>query len=406
MSILLEISCRVVQIEVSNMSSILLTGGTVITPLETRFCDLYFTDGLISALGDSPDQERSSLETIDVSDCYITPGLVDIQVNGGPRCNFWEDPTEDDVSAMSEDLLKCGVTTILPTLITDDIKHLKKNIQFLKSLGVGSGDHAGLSPNKPSSRAPDKEQKQTGKSSSKTMVRMPGIHLEGPCISPQRPGVHPTKFIQPLSLELVEQISDDVVSLITVAPETDPSGKALEFLQKKKIVVALGHSNATFEEAQKAFDRGVKLMTHTFNALPAVHHRAPGPVAAAWLDESVTCAVICDGLHVAPEAVKLILKMKTKTRMILVTDAAHIGTTGGGLVGSSITLNEAVQNVVKWNLVSFADAIQMATLNPAKILGLQKRIGQVAVGNMADIVAWDKKTLSIKHVFLGGKKIS
>ena len=388
------------------MPSTLLTGGTVITPLETRFCDLRLTDGLIAAIGCDADRERSSAEpteTIDVSDCYITPGLIDIQVNGGPRCNFWEDPTEADVAAMSADLLHAGVTTILPTLITDDISHLLKNIKFLKSLGVGSGCHSGVSPNKAPQTSVSKE-KAFGKSS-QLMVRMPGIHLEGPCISPQRPGVHPKNHIQPLSVALLKQIVDEAVRLITVAPETDAAGDALDFLREKEVVVALGHSNATFAEAQKAFDAGVKLMTHTFNALPAVQHRAPGPVTAAFLDDSVTCAIICDGLHVSPEAVRLVLKVKGKDHTLLVTDAAHIGTTGGGLVGSSITLNEAVQNVVKWHAASFAEAIQMATLNPARMLKLQDSVGQIALGKMADIVAWDKETLAIKHVFLGGLKV-
>ncbi|HEY9754814.1 MAG TPA: amidohydrolase family protein [Oculatellaceae cyanobacterium] len=388
------------------MSSLVLTGGTVITPQETRFCDVFIDDGTISAVGADNDDSSLTADAFDVSDCYLTPGLIDLQLNGGPRCNFWGDPTAEEVTALSDDLLKAGVTTILPTLITDDIAHLKKNIAFLKSLGAGtsSNSHLGKNPNKgaqkPATKEPSGEDKYSG-----AMVRMPGIHLEGPCLSAQKPGVHPPQFIQALSKELLEQIIDDSVKLVTVAPETDATGKAVEFLIGKNIAVSLGHSNATFSEAQKAFDSGVKLVTHIYNALPAVHHRAPGAVTAALLDDSVTTAIICDGLHVAPEAVKLVLKTKSKDRVILVTDAAFIGTTGGGLVGSSITLNQAVKNVVKWGAASFAQAIQMATWNPAKAVGLQEFVGHLASGKMADIVAWDKNTLDIKHVFLGGRKV-
>jgi N-acetylglucosamine-6-phosphate deacetylase len=375
---------------------------------------------LISFVGDDPDVAQSSHKTIDVSDCYITPGLIDLQVNGGPRCNFWQDPTAQDIRALSDDLLKAGVTTILPTLITDDLQHLIKNIQFLKSMGVGprlrsevnpdgiAGASAGINPNKSDTVPRPSEKNSESASNEKNtsgLVRMPGIHLEGPCLSPQRPGVHPAKFIRPLSIDVLDEIADDAVCLMTVAPETDPSGEAIKFLQKKRIVVSLGHSNATFEEAEAAFDSGVKLITHTFNALPAVHHRAPGAVTAALLDDTVTCAIICDGLHVSVPAIKLVLKVKTKNRTVLVTDAAQVGTTSGGLVGSSITLNQAVQNVVKWKLASFADAVLMASWNPAKVLGMQEQLGHIAVGKVADLVVWDKSSLAIRHVFLRGQQI-
>lgn len=372
------------------MSSLLFTGGTLITPQETRFCSLYIQEGLIASLGGKPEQDATSTTTIDVSDCYITPGLVDIQINGGPRCDFWAEPTEKDVLAISDDLLKAGVTTILPTLITADVAHIRKNIDFLNSIGAGASERSALL----------KKNAGQGK-----RVRMPGYHLEGPCLSPHRPGVHPPEWIKPLSVEVLKQICDASVSLITVAPETASSSEPLEFLQKSGITVSLGHSNATFDEASKAFAQGVKLVTHVFNALPAVHHRLPGPVTAALLDDSVTCAIICDGLHVSEAAVKLVLKIKGTAHTLLVTDAAHIGTTGGGLVGSSIDLSDAVRNLVKWNAASFQAAIEMATVNPAKALGLQDIVGQIAIGRVADLVVWKKNTLEIKHVILGGHQI-
>jgi N-acetylglucosamine-6-phosphate deacetylase len=372
------------------MSSITLNGGTLVTPQETRFCSLHIKDGLISSVGEKPEQDSPSITTIDVSDCYITPGLIDLQINGGARCDFWANPTEEDVLAISEDLLKAGVTTILPTLITADLAHIKKNIEFLNSIGAGASERKALLDGKPGTM---------------NRVRMPGFHLEGPCLSPKRPGVHPPEWIKPLSVDVLKQICDPSVSLITVAPETASSVEPLEFLRKAGITVSLGHSNATFDEANAAFAEGVKLVTHVFNALPAVHHRAPGPVTAAFLDESVTCAIICDGLHVSEAAVKLVLKIKGKARTLLVTDAAHVGTTGGGLVGSSINLSDAVRNLVKWNAASFPSAIEMATANPAQVLGLQEVVGQIAAGKVADIVAWDMSTLKIKHVFLAGRQI-
>jgi N-acetylglucosamine-6-phosphate deacetylase len=369
------------------MNHLALIGGTIITPLEERFLDLIIEDGIIEKLG-IIDPSTTNLETVDVSGCYVTPGLIDLQLNGGLACNFWAEPTSTDLSAFCRDQINSGVTTFLPTLITADIKHIMKNVEFLQSLGVGS-DGSGTSFGAVKDCA----------------ARLPGVHLEGPCLSPQRPGVHPPEWIKPLSKAVVEQLKAPAVKLMTVAPESDATDESLQYLSANGVVPSLGHSNATFEEAQLAFDRGVRLMTHTYNALPPLHHRAPGAVTAAMLDDRVTCCVICDGLHVDAPAIKLLLKVKGVEKIVLVTDAAQIGTTGGGLVGSSIDLNEAVKNVVEWKIASFADAIRMATLNPAKIMGWSDKIGDLSPGKCADIVVWDKATLQIKHVFVSGVRV-
>jgi N-acetylglucosamine-6-phosphate deacetylase len=236
-------------------------------------------------------------------------------------------------------------------------------------------------------------------------ARMPGIHLEGPFLSPERPGVHPPQHIRPLSEQAAADLVQDAVRLMTVAPEQDESGQAIAYLQKHGVRVSLGHSNANFAEAQQAFDRGVRLMTHTFNALPPVQHRAPGAVTAALLDERVYCCVIADGLHLDPEIVRLIYKIKGPSKTILVTDRAHVGTSQGGLVGSSLTLEQAVRNVVKWGIASFADAITMATVTPAAALGLDFALGHLSPGKLADFVVWDANTLEIKQVAVGGRLV-
>ncbi len=370
------------------MTPLAFIGGTIITPLEERITDLIIDDGIVQNVG-ALNSSSIKLETLDVSGCYVTPGLIDLQLNGGPACNFWESPTQKELTAFCRAQVNAGVTTFLPTLITADVEHLTKNTKFLESLGVGqktSGSQFGLVAG--------------------CDARMPGVHLEGPCLSPQRPGVHPPEWIRPLSRDIVERLSSSSVRLMTVAPESDASEEGLKTLFAKNIVPSLGHSNATFEEAQQAFDRGVVLMTHTFNALPALHHRAPGAVAAAMLDDRVTCCVICDGLHVDPTAVKLLFKVKGIEKIVLVTDAAQIGTTGGGLVGSSIDLNEAVKNVVQWKVAGFAEAIRMASYNPARIMGWSDQIGDLSPGKCADIVVWDKQTLDIKHVFVSGVRVA
>jgi N-acetylglucosamine-6-phosphate deacetylase len=147
-------------------------------------------------------------------------------------------------------------------------------------------------------------------------------------------------------------------------------------------------------------------MTHTYNALPPLHHRAPGAVGAALLDKDVYCSVICDGLHVDPAMVELILKCKGADKTILVSDAAYIGTSQNKLVGSSIVLKEAVTNLVYWGLTTFAEAITMASYNPAKALGFDGIIGHIAPGKKADLLLWHKETLKPEHVILNGQLIT
>lgn len=360
------------------MATIALTGGQVLTPDELRFTNVWITDGKVERLSDLLPEHG---EIFDVSGCYVTPGLIDLQVNGAEPCNLWDDPAPKQIEELCTAMLKAGVTCFLPTLITDDLTHLRKNVDLLSSLGAG---------------------KEGG--SQVFGVRMPGLHLEGPCLSPQRPGVHPPQHLQPLEISVLERIVTDSVKLVTLAPELDPSGKAIEWLTARGVTVSLGHSNATFEEAGRAFDRsGVRLMTHTFNALPPLHHRSPGAVGAALLDERVTCCIICDGLHVEPHMVRLLVQNKGVQRTVLVTDIAKVGTTSGGLVGSSIYLDEAVRNIVSWGVVSFPDAIKMATVNAAAAVGLQDRFGMIEAGRDADIVVWDCRTLAINRVYHGGR---
>ncbi|MDZ4832373.1 MAG: amidohydrolase family protein [Candidatus Melainabacteria bacterium] len=368
------------------MSNLVITGGHVLTPVAERFSSIFINDGRIVEIASAASDKRGdgAAETdnrLDATGCYVTPGLIDLQVNGDPNCSLWGDPTESELLAMRKAFVTVGVTSFLPTLITDDAKHLKVNVDRLTAWGAGvkakwSTDNSG--------------------------ARMVGIHLEGPCLSPQRPGVHPPEWIVEPSVSLFEEIVNPSVKLVTMACERDSDSNCQKWLQERGVIVSLGHSNATYDQAQTAFKAGVTMMTHTFNALPPLHHREPGAVSAALLDRLVSCCVIADGLHLSPQAVELIYRMKGFEHTILVTDIAHIGTTGGGLVGSSITLDQAVRNVVKWGVTSFANAIRMATFNAAKAIGVLDEVGCIQRDALADLVIWDKETLAIKHVIVGG----
>lgn len=379
----------------SSGGKLLIRGGCLITPSQERFAEVELSDGLVRQVGSNRLACEAGTQILEADGCFVTPGLIDLQVNGGPECDLWASPSDENLSALCRAMAGSGITGFLPTLITDDTEHLKVNMGRLKAHSLTSQRSLLSSV----ANGSNPQQSDSGRDS----ARMLGIHLEGPFLSPERPGVHPPQWIKPLERSSAAALVDDSVSLITLAPETDRSGEAVRYLLDRGICVALGHSNATFEEAKAAFDLGVRLMTHTFNALPPLKHRGAGAVGAAFLDPRVYCCVIADGLHVDPAIVELIVKVKGPDRTILVTDRAAVGTSQGGLVGSSLMLDQAVRNVVEWGIASFADAVKMACWNPASVLGVSQSVGELSAGKLADLVIWDAQTLKVKKVIIGGR---
>jgi N-acetylglucosamine-6-phosphate deacetylase len=382
------------------MSNLRILNGDLITPERVEKSDLFIKDGLIDFVPIYGEGEIA--HTIDAENCYVSPGLFDLQVNGSPECDLWGNPNIEQFAQLCISMLKTGVTTFLPTLITADLGHLHENIRFLESLGVGMVASANLN---------EAIKKILGTKlnmalpNSTSLINLPGIHLEGPYLSPQRVGAHPPQHIRPINISKFIELMHPSIKLVTFAPELDNADQVTTYLLNHSITPSLGHSNATFEQANHAFKAGIHLVTHIFNALPPIQQRQPGAVVAALLDENVYCCVICDGLHVDPEIIRLLVKIKGPDRVILVTDTAHIGTTGGSLIGSSLKLSEAITNIVNWNIVTFPQAVQMATINPARIMNLDKNIGQIVKGRRADLVIWNKDTYKIKHVIANGIRI-
>lgn len=389
-----------------------LAGGDIISPEGQGFVDLHIHDGCLQFLPrikNSTGLEQGLI--LDVSGCYITPGLIDLQVNGTAACNLWANPTKQEFQALCLELLHAGVTAFLPTLITDDMAHMKKNIYFLESMGAGgAGSVSNQNDCQKStvislgSKLRKRQISQSGFDglSPERMISMPGIHLEGPFISKERAGVHPIEFIKnPTSSNLADLIKP-AVKLVTLAPEIDGADSATKFLIDRGITVSLGHSNASFDKANQAFASGIRLFTHIFNASRPLHHRNSGAVEAALLDNDVSCCIIADGLHVGQAMVKLLMRLKGSDRVVLVTDVASIGTTSGGLVGSSVMLSDAVRNMVLWRAATFPEAIKMATFNPAKAINMEHELGIITDGGPAHLVVWDKNSLAIKHVVANG----
>lgn len=365
-----------------------ITGAEVLVASGRSRTSVWINNGRIEALGESPlSSAVSDYEVVDASGLTLTAGLVDIQVNGGARCNLWEVTGKAELKGLCRLMAEHGVTTFLPTLITDSVERLCELKSGLVESGVASKEQ--MSP-----------------VNSEIMARMPGFHLEGPFLSPQRPGVHPVEHIVAPDQEKLSRLVDETVLLVTLAPEEDKDGASIEWLLNRGVQVSAGHTNADYAEAKQAFDAGVRLTTHLFNAMPAIHHRDPGIVTAALLDRRVSCCLIADGLHLAPAMVDLVFRMKSVEKVILVTDIAYVGTADGGLVGSSITLDEAVRNLVRWGICSFDEAIQMATINPAGAVGLSDRLGSLDAGKLADMILWQEQELKVNSVISGGRSLA
>jgi N-acetylglucosamine-6-phosphate deacetylase len=317
------------------------------------------------------------------------PGFVDLQVNGFGGVDFL-DADSDGYRRAGEALLETGVTAYLPTLITSPEDKL---LAALAEVPAGSD-----------------------------YPRIPGVHLEGPFLSPRRLGTHHASARKDPDLDLLGRLLDGgPVRLMTLAPELPGAFPLIERLLERGVVVSLGHSDATVEQANAAFDLGVRTVTHLFNAMRPLLHRDPGIVGAALARDDVVVQLILDGIHLAPETVQVVWRA-APGRVALVTDSitaagesdgaysfasldvqVHEGEVRGPdgvLAGSVLTMIEAVRNAHRLG-VPLADAVEAATAVPARVLRLAE-IGRLDVGLPADIVILDDR-VEIARVLVGGQ---
>ncbi|NEQ24878.1 MAG: amidohydrolase family protein, partial [Microcoleus sp. SIO2G3] len=248
-----------------------------------------------------------------------------------------------------------------------------------------------------------------------------GVHLEGPFLNPAKRGAHPPEYLLPLTIDQVKRVLGDYASLVkvmTLAPELDPSGEAIEYLRSLDITVSLGHSLATAEQTQQAIDRGATMVTHAFNAMPPLHHREPGLLAAALLSDRVHCGFIADGEHVHPLMLKLLLR--SGANLFLVSDVlAPLGLPDGRypwdtreievaagtarlldgtLSGTTLPLLVGAQNLVKWKICDAEEAIALATIAPRRAIGLPG----LKVGQPASLLRWQAaSTLEWQRIVIG-----
>ncbi len=317
------------------------------------------------------------------------PGYVDLQVNGFGGVDFL-DADADGYRRAGEALLETGVTAYLPTLITSPEQQI---LAAMREVPI-----------------------------SDARPRILGMHLEGPFLSPNRLGTHEASSRRDPDLALLDRLLDSgPVRLMTLAPELPGATELIDRLLERGVAVSLGHTDATAEQANAAFDRGARSVTHLFNAMRPFLHRDPGIVGAALAREDVVVWIIVDGIHLAPETVRVTWHA-ARERLALVTDAitgagvadgsyslgnldvrVHEGTVRGPdgvLAGSVLTMDEAVRNLHALG-VPFEEAIAAATTTPAGVLG-ETELGRLDVGLPADVVILNEG-LEIERVLVGGE---
>ncbi|HET7572746.1 MAG TPA: N-acetylglucosamine-6-phosphate deacetylase [Gaiellaceae bacterium] len=342
--------------------------------------DVEVEDGRIAAVGLGPARGGR----------VAVPGFVDLQVNGSGGVDFLSASTADYARA-GEALLLGGVTAYQPTFITSPEATLLEALRALPASGPGP--------------------------------RVLGAHVEGPFLSPERPGTHPRSHLREPDLALLERILDaGRVTQMTLAPELPGADALVARLLERGVVVSAGHTNATAEEARRAFDLGVSGVTHVFNAMRPFRSRDPGVAAVALTRADVVVGVVVDGHHLAEETVRLIWAC-ARGRVALVTDAIAAAGAGGGayrlgevevevaqgaapmredgtLAGTVLTMIDAVRNLHALG-VPFEDAVGAATEVPARFLG-RDDVGVLEPGAAADVVLLDDR-LEIAGVVCAGE---
>ncbi len=333
---------------------------------------------------------QSIAQTVRPKDfAYLVPGFVDIQINGFAEVDLATSPS-GEWSTLIPVLAVSGVTSWLPTLIS---RPLEVYASWLEDVASFANDVRG--------------------------PRVLGAHLEGPWLG-ELTGAHEDVAVGPVDLEWCRSLPANV-RIITLGPERAGAVEAIRYLKKQGIVVAAGHSSADYEVAQNAFDAGVSLLTHCFNASTPIHHRQPGLTAAALAHNDVHISVIADGEHLHPDILKIAVRAKSPAKTVLISDSSGWGTgklgstsislvggvprtPDGSLAGSCLTLDAAVRYVTEHGVMSLGDALRSASTTPAQLLG-EPDIGLIKLGALADLVALDD-ALEVRAVWCHGKQIA
>jgi N-acetylglucosamine-6-phosphate deacetylase len=315
-------------------------------------------------------------EKINLKGNFIAPAFIDIQIYGGNGKMFSHELSVESIQATYEYCLSGGATQFLITLATNSIEVFLKGIEVVKEYW-----------------------QQGGKG-------MPGLHLEGPYLNPVKKGAHLEHYIHKPTQEEVSMLlkhGKGVIKIMTLAPE-QCDATIIQLLQDNGVIISAGHSNATYEQATTAFDKGIPAATHLFNAMSPLQHRAPGLPGAIYNHPKVMSSIVPDGIHV-DFAMLRISKKVMQERLFIITDAVAEITSGeyqhifkgdrytlpdGTLSGSALTMMKGVKNCVQQTGIELGEALRMASLYPAKVIGKSAELGRIKKGYNAEMVVFDK----------------
>jgi N-acetylglucosamine-6-phosphate deacetylase len=333
-------------------------------------------------------------------DFHVVPGLIDVHIHGAASADIM-DGTEKALEVMCAALPKEGTTSFFATTMTQEPEVIEKALINVKKY-IETNQIPGL-------------------------AEIVGIHLEGPFVNQTMAGAQPKQYIMNPELALFQKwqsLAGGHIKLVTLAPETPNGIEFVRHLTDTGVIASMGHTNATYEETEKAIEAGLTHVTHLFNQMRGLHHREPAAVGSALLKDELFVEMIVDGIHIHPEMVRLAYKQKPLDKMLLITDAMRakglsdgnydlggqhvfvrdgkVTLKNGTLAGSVLKMNVALKNMMMFTGCSLEEAIMMASANPARHLGLYDRKGSLASGKDADIVILDEK-LNVHMTFCRGQ---
>lgn len=344
-----------------------------------------------------PDQES---RVLDYTGKWIAPGLVDTHIHGYRGYDVMDNDVEG-LKEISKGLLSCGVTSFLPTTLTSDVESLNA---VSKTIGEHYQDMPG--------------------------AKIQGIFFEGPFFTEEHKGAQNPDFFSDPDLDNFQhwqELSGGLIKKIALAPEREGATAFIKEISAQGVTVALAHSSATYQKAREAVSAGASVFVHTYNGMSGLSHREPGMVGAAMNTADTFSELICDGHHVHPAAAEILMNVKGRDRVALITDCMRAGgmpdgeyqlgefpvevssgaarlKTGGSLAGSVLELMDAVRNVHDWNIATIEESIRMASIIPAESCGIEDKCGSLTAGHDADFIVIDSQ-LNLEETYLNGERV-
>jgi len=365
----------------------LITNGTLITPAEEVPGGWVLVDGdRIADVGQGGPPAADA--TIDAGGCTIAPGFIDLHAQGFRGYDLW-DPSDEAFLGATRQMASTGVTACQASCRpTDEVCRTMRP-------RIGRSDGG---------------------------CRVVGLYFEVPFISPEKRGAIPPEYVEQPSREVAERILDasrGILSMITIAPEQPGVLELIPLFRAASgpagpVVCAIGHTSATYDDAVAGFDAGITHCTHLFNAMTGLHHREPGAVGALLARPDVSVEIICDGVHLHPAAVRTAVACKGVAKTCLITDCVSgLGRevidgaprlADGTIAGSVLSMDRAVANVQRFAGVSLREAVEMASLSPARVIGLDASKGSLEPGKDADLVIFDDQ-INVRLTMIGGEVV-